>query len=139
VAADFEVLEPDAKPCHPLTCRRSPTPHQIDVLAKMASDDLSKIDTDTFGDGTVSQMEPHQGHRAAHCLMSVKATCERATLSKATLYRLIAKELFPRPIPISDGRVAFVESEVQAWIDQKISNARGAKALPSGHQLKPLS
>ena len=38
-------------------------------------------------------------------------------LSRATVYRLVEKERFPRPRRIGDRAVAWVHSEVEEWAD----------------------
>ncbi len=38
-------------------------------------------------------------------------------LSRATVYRLIEKDRFPRPRRIGDRAVAWVDSEVEEWAD----------------------
>jgi prophage regulatory protein len=38
-------------------------------------------------------------------------------LSRATVYRLVEKDRFPRPRRIGDRRVAWVHSEVEDWAD----------------------
>ena len=45
-------------------------------------------------------------------------------LSKATLYRLMAKGQFPKQIKISSGAVGWRESEVMDWLDQKTAESR---------------
>ncbi|HBP6664557.1 MULTISPECIES: helix-turn-helix transcriptional regulator [Pseudomonadaceae] len=45
---------------------------------------------------------------------------ERVGLSTSTLYEMIAAGDFPAPIPIGRQAVAWLESEVDAWIEQKI-------------------
>ncbi|NVF12989.1 helix-turn-helix transcriptional regulator [Vreelandella maris] len=51
---------------------------------------------------------------------------QRTTLSDSALYRLMEKGQFPRPIQLNpNGRaVAWVESEVEHWIKQRIDAAR---------------
>lgn len=44
----------------------------------------------------------------------------RVGLSSSTLYEMIAAGDFPAPIPIGRQAVGFLESEVEAWIEQKI-------------------
>lgn len=41
-------------------------------------------------------------------------------LSQTTLYEQVAAGLFPAPIPIGAQAVAWLESEVLAWIQQRI-------------------
>jgi prophage regulatory protein len=46
-------------------------------------------------------------------------------LSRSHLYHLISQGLFPTQINLCGGRaVAWVESEVQAWIDSRIEASR---------------
>ena len=51
----------------------------------------------------------------------------RVGLSRAEIYRRMAAETFPRSIPLSEKRVAWVESEVAAW-QRKILQAAGRAA-----------
>lgn len=44
----------------------------------------------------------------------------RVGLSSSTLYELIAAGDFPSPIPIGRQAVAWLESEVEAWIKNRI-------------------
>ncbi|WP_445005478.1 helix-turn-helix transcriptional regulator [Halomonas mongoliensis] len=48
---------------------------------------------------------------------------QRTTLSDSSLYRLIEKGEFPRPIKVNpNGRaVAWLESEVDAWIESRLA------------------
>ena len=48
--------------------------------------------------------------------LSWGAVVRTVGLSKTTIWRLTRKQQFPRPCKISDGRVGFSASEVQAWI-----------------------
>lgn len=40
--------------------------------------------------------------------------------SKASLYKMIRVREFPAPIPISSSTVAWLEAEVDAWIQSRI-------------------
>lgn len=51
--------------------------------------------------------------------LSPKVVCERITLSRATLDRLVAAGCFPPPIRITPHRLAYKAHEVQAWIEEK--------------------
>ncbi len=53
---------------------------------------------------------------------------EKATgFPRSTIYRLISEGQFPKPIPISARAVGWLESEVSAWLEQRIA-ARDAEA-----------
>lgn len=45
---------------------------------------------------------------------------DRICISKTQLYRKINAGEFPKPVPIGKQRVAFLEAEVQAWMDARI-------------------
>jgi prophage regulatory protein len=68
-------------------------------------------------------------------LLSVKEVARRTSLSKGQIYRLIACGGFPLPVPVSVGRRAWVDSEINEWIGARIAErhpmqVRGT-ALPS--------
>jgi prophage regulatory protein len=50
------------------------------------------------------------------------------TYSKASIYRLIALGLFPKPVKLGPARVAWRESDVVAWLDSR---------APAGTQSDP--
>lgn len=56
-------------------------------------------------------------------LIRRRSVMERVPFSKASLYRLIKLGQFPKPYPLDEkGRsVAWLEEEVDAWIEQKIA------------------
>jgi prophage regulatory protein len=43
------------------------------------------------------------------------------SLSRSHIYALIQKGEFPKPVKLSERSSAWVESEVQDWIDKKIA------------------
>lgn len=48
----------------------------------------------------------------------------RTGYGKAWLYKLIAQERFPKPVKIGSRAIAFVESEIDDWINQRIESSR---------------
>ncbi|WP_027711505.1 helix-turn-helix transcriptional regulator [Dickeya chrysanthemi] len=52
----------------------------------------------------------------------------RTGYSKAWLYRLINQDRFPQPVKIGSRSIAFVESEIDDWINQRIAESRGEVA-----------
>lgn len=52
----------------------------------------------------------------------------RTGYSKAWIYRLISQKRFPSAIKIGSRAIAFVESEVDEWINQRIAESRGEVA-----------
>ncbi|MBC0852589.1 helix-turn-helix transcriptional regulator [Pantoea stewartii] len=52
----------------------------------------------------------------------------RTGYSKAWLYRLISQNRFPKPVKIGSRAIAFIESEIDEWIEQRIAESRGEAA-----------
>ncbi|HDR1135054.1 TPA: helix-turn-helix transcriptional regulator [Pasteurella multocida] len=48
----------------------------------------------------------------------------RTSLKKTAIYSLIQKGLFPRPINLGINRTAWLESEIDHWIANKIQQNR---------------
>ena len=64
-------------------------------------------------------------------LLSMAVVLDRVCMSKTQLYRLINAGEFPKPIPVGRQRVAFLESEVNAWIESRLrlrDEGHGAEA-----------
>ncbi|WP_354691786.1 AlpA family transcriptional regulator [Phytobacter sp. RSE-02] len=57
-------------------------------------------------------------------LIRLSEVLRRAPISKAWLYKLISQGKFPKPIKIGSRAIAFVESEVDDWINQRIEESR---------------
>jgi prophage regulatory protein len=60
----------------------------------------------------------------AERFISYRQTSQRTNLSERSISRKVAVKEFPQPIPISPGRKAFIESEVDAWIEEQVALAR---------------
>lgn len=58
-------------------------------------------------------------------LMSLTEVTEVTTMSRFLIAALAKEGHFPMPIPLTVKRIAFVRSEVEAWIDSRIA-ARAA-------------
>ncbi len=49
---------------------------------------------------------------------------ERVPYSRSTIYQLIAEGKFPKPISLGGRAVAWVEDDVDAWIEARIESGR---------------
>lgn len=58
-------------------------------------------------------------------LITPKDAATATSLSRPLLTLLAAEGQFPKPIQLTERRIAFVRSEVEAWIDARIA-ARAA-------------
>jgi prophage regulatory protein len=54
-------------------------------------------------------------------LLSPKAVCDRTSLSRSTLDRLVAAGAFPQPIRLTDRRLAFDAAVIEAWLLEKVA------------------
>jgi prophage regulatory protein len=61
-------------------------------------------------------------------LISSKEVCRRTSLSRASLYRLIAQNAFPKSVALHGARKAWVEPEIDAWIRARIAARNGEAA-----------
>lgn len=59
----------------------------------------------------------------ANRFITPKQACERIALSRATLDRMVAAGTFPKPIRLTERRLAFNEADVDAWIAEKLQAA----------------
>jgi prophage regulatory protein len=49
------------------------------------------------------------------CLLSLAQVTAKTSLSRSTIYRKIAERAFPQPVQVTESRVAWWLSEVDAW------------------------
>lgn len=57
--------------------------------------------------------------------LHLRSVIDRTSLSRSTIYRLMARARFPDSVPLG-GRVAWVEAEIEAWVLDRIAAHRGA-------------
>lgn len=57
-------------------------------------------------------------------LIRLREVRARVSLGASTVYRYLAAGKFPRPVDLGGGRVAWLESEVDAWIASRAEAAR---------------
>ncbi|EKA7363824.1 AlpA family transcriptional regulator [Vibrio parahaemolyticus] len=53
-------------------------------------------------------------------LITLREVIALTSLSRASIYNYISKNMFPRQISVGERSVRWIESEVQEWIRQKI-------------------
>ncbi|HDQ6882264.1 TPA: AlpA family transcriptional regulator [Escherichia coli O174:H8] len=61
-------------------------------------------------------------------LIRLSDVMRRTGYSRAWIYRLINQGRFPKPVKIGSRSVAFIESEVDEWINQRIDASRNNAA-----------
>jgi prophage regulatory protein len=60
---------------------------------------------------------------SAYKLMSMNQVLSAIPLSRSTIYRRIKAGTFPRQISLGASRIAFIESEVRAWVDERAARS----------------
>jgi prophage regulatory protein len=72
--------------------------------------------------------------------ISIHEVRDRTSLSKTHIYRLMDRGRFPRPVPLGPRRVAWREGEVEAWMEERVSE-RGCRRsdCSSGPRLTRLT
>jgi len=53
--------------------------------------------------------------------LTPKSVCQRTSLSRSTLDRLVAAGAFPSPIRLTDRRLAYNAADVEAWMQEKVA------------------
>lgn len=61
-------------------------------------------------------------------LISQREVMQRVPYGRTTIWKLIKQNKFPQPVKIGGNRVAFVDSEIGAWIDEQIQFRDGGQA-----------
>lgn len=62
-------------------------------------------------------------------ILRLRPVLSRTGLSRSMAYDLMAKEQFPKPISLGARAVGWLESEIDAWIDQRIKASRNQPNL----------
>ena len=57
-------------------------------------------------------------------LIRLSEVMNKTGFGKAWLYRLISQNRFPQPVKIGIRAIAFIESEIDEWIQLTIENSR---------------
>ncbi|WP_165729123.1 AlpA family transcriptional regulator [Pseudoalteromonas sp. 31A1] len=55
-------------------------------------------------------------------LIKLKEVIEKTSLGRSTIYEFMAKDTFPKQISLGAKSVAWLESEVDDWIMEKLGN-----------------
>lgn len=64
-------------------------------------------------------------------LLRLKEVKTRVGIGHSTIYELMNSGRFPRPLRLSDNRVAWIESEVVSWLAARISERDAVAAKRS--------
>lgn len=64
----------------------------------------------------------------SHNLIRLTEVQRRTGYSKAWIYKLLKEKRFPAAVKIGSRAIAFVESEINDWVNQRIAESRGEVA-----------
>lgn len=56
-------------------------------------------------------------------LIPLGEVMQRTALSRSAIYREISESRFPKSVPLTPKRVAWLESEIEDWIEAKLAKA----------------
>jgi prophage regulatory protein len=62
-----------------------------------------------------------------HKLIRRPAVQEKTGLSRSTIYEKMKSGSFPTPVKLGPRAVGWVETEVDAWLEDRIAHHRGLK------------
>ena len=57
-------------------------------------------------------------------MLRIADVCRRTGLSKSQVHRLVGELGFPRPVKLSKRATAWVEGEVENWLQRRIAESR---------------
>ena len=52
-------------------------------------------------------------------------------LSRSTIYDFMKAGKFPRPVPLGEKAVGWIEAEIEAWIEARVAEREAPDALAS--------
>ena len=58
-------------------------------------------------------------------LLPTAEVLARTCMSKSTLYAKMSRGEFPKPVPVGERVRGWPEHEIDAWIEERIAQARG--------------
>ena len=61
-------------------------------------------------------------------LLRLPEVKERTGLSRSVIYEFISKGRFPKPVKITPRAVAWVDEEVDQWIQERVQERQGGRA-----------
>lgn len=61
----------------------------------------------------------------------IEEVSEITGLAKATIYRYVNGGMFPRPIPLGGRRVAWLLSELEAWMNERLAKRNTTTKEPA--------
>lgn len=54
-------------------------------------------------------------------LISMKEVMHKTSLARSTIYKYLAEGVFPKSVSLGANKVAWLESEINEWIEEKLA------------------
>lgn len=70
--------------------------------------------------GSLPDKPPHHG-KTTDRFLRITDVADLVGLGRTTIYRYIREHGFPSPIPLGGQRVAWLESEVRTWMQNRVA------------------
>jgi predicted DNA-binding transcriptional regulator AlpA len=64
----------------------------------------------------------------AIAILRLPAVCDRTGLKRATIYQKIREGCFPDKVKLGARASGWISSEVDAWVEQRVTESRGARS-----------
>lgn len=76
-------------------------------------------------EGPLQQAQSTSSFAAARLEFLRRGSVEKMTgLSRSSIYDLLERGAFPKPVPIGKKAVRWLEHEVQAWMSEKVAHRK---------------
>ena len=62
-------------------------------------------------------------------LIKLKEVMNCTGLARSTIYKYISESAFPKPVPLGERAVAWVEDEIHEWILERIAQRDGGNTI----------
>ena len=85
-----------------------------------------------------TQTTPDANRRAQVMVLRLPQVTKRIGLSRSAIYARLDKtantydRTFPRPISLGTKTIGFVEAEIDAWLESRLTDRRGPRNYPLG-------
>jgi prophage regulatory protein len=63
----------------------------------------------------------------SHNILRLPAVIHRTGISRSTIYLMMSKGEFPEAISLGERAVGWVESQIDQWLDEKITASQESK------------
>ncbi len=60
-------------------------------------------------------------------ILRLPAVLNRTGLSRSTVYLMISRDEFPKPVSLGERAVGWIESEINQWLEDRIAASRDEK------------